>query len=201
MASFPGRLDPANSRAGEETEARRGSVLYPQTQSQALGKQAWSPRSLKAPCCAPATALCPQSISKGQFPTHFWCSEHPRRAAPQAGPPAEDPREQQEEERGLTLEILLWNLLKLWRASDPAERGSKPVAGDLCPAWGGHEAHSLKVLAPPSWAPHRPPGWRGFFLGDKLERLRLRAEASVSDSSAFSRLWFLSASGQPERQW
>lgn len=61
-------------------------------------------------------------------------------------------------------------------------------------------SHTREAQALTPWPSHRP-GWRGFFLGDKLDGFFFLAAVSESDSSAFSRLWFFSASGQPERQW
>jgi hypothetical protein len=60
------------------------------------------------------------------------------------------------EDPPLTLEIFLWNFAKLWRASDPGERGTRAAAGDQWLAQEDMRPHTQEAQALTPWPPHRP---------------------------------------------
>ena len=114
-------------------EAQGGSVSFPQTPCKAMGAMGLEPVVIQGPIRTPATALCSPSISNEEIQPPFqllllWTPPHPincKHFVDAAG--VNDP--------GLTREIFLWNLPKLWRAPDPGERGTRSVAGNQCLAW------------------------------------------------------------------
>lgn len=92
-------------------------------------------RPFKAPSVLPATELRPPSISDEGL-------QHPLAAPPSRDsltapiPPIVNTVEAMGvNDPGLTREIFLWNLLKLWGAPNPGERGTRSVAGHQCLAW------------------------------------------------------------------
>lgn len=167
-------------------------MSYPQTPCKAMGAMGLEPVVIQGPIRTPATALCSPSISNEEIQPPFqllllWTPPHPincKHFVDAAG--VNDP------------DLLGKSSCGIFR-----NFGGRPILEREGPgpwrgisAWPGPRGHEALHPCPP----HRP-WWRGFFLREKPERFLLRAEASESDSSTFSRLWFLSASGQPERQW
>lgn len=145
--------------------------MYPKTQKQQL------PSQLPSPWCAGVRS----HQSQGALRTRL----------------QEDPEQGTRTHLGnLPLESCdTLEVVQSWR-----ERGTRAAAEDQWLPQEAMRSHTREAQALTPWPSHRP-GWRGFFLGDKLDGFFFLAAVSESDSSAFSRLWFFSASGQPERQW